>query len=144
MAGVDARAKMSALLLRGVQQIRKRESLEILSRDLSGSSYHNYVLCYFFQMFFWSFSTYCVLASLLCCTKSLKAFTAPTYLLLHFNLGWTTFKVGGVGKGIWLIFMSVVTARGNLVHLEMVSQNRNEKSEVYFPVLPQCLRMNLE
>lgn len=55
----DARAKMSALLLGGVQQIRKRESLEILSRDLSGSCYHNYAHCYFFQMFLWSFSTYC-------------------------------------------------------------------------------------
>lgn len=60
----------------GVQQIRKRESIEILSQDLSGSCYHNYALSYFFQMFLWSFSTYCILASLLCCTKSLKAFTA--------------------------------------------------------------------
>lgn len=59
----DARAKMSALLLERVQQIRKRESLETLSRDLSGSCYHNYAHCYFFQMFLWSFSTYCILAS---------------------------------------------------------------------------------
>lgn len=61
--GEMPRAKMSALLSGGEQQIRKRESLEILSQDLSGSCYHNYAHGYFFQMFLWSFSTYCILAS---------------------------------------------------------------------------------
>lgn len=69
-----ARARRAALLLGGVQQIRNREATEILSRDLSGNCYHNYAPRYFFQMFLWSFSTYCILTSLFSCTKALKAF----------------------------------------------------------------------
>lgn len=51
-------------------------------------------------MFLWSFSTYCLLASLLSCTKSLKAFTAWYICSCTLVRDGHLVKVGGVGKGI--------------------------------------------
>ena len=51
-------------------------------------------------MFLWSFSTYCLLASLLSCMKSLKAFTAWYICSCTRVQDGRLVKVGGVGKGI--------------------------------------------
>lgn len=100
MIGGRRQGKVVCFAFWGCTTDKGKESLEILSQDLSGSCYHNYALWYFFQMFLWFFSTYCVLASLLSCTKSLKAFTA--WHICSCTLVWDghSVKVGGVGKGI--------------------------------------------
>lgn len=137
------------LCFRGCTADRGRESLEIVSGALSGSCYHNYALWYFFQMFLWSFSTYCLLASLLSCTRSLEAFTAWCICLCPLAWDGHGVKVGGVGKGILEVDSSArIYGPGDRRRANSSPWNgaAEQGSGVtrFFSSTARCLRMNLE
>lgn len=147
MAGGRGAQARSAFLWSGLYTEKAKRIPETSSRDFPGSQ--SCMLAFFSRCVRGPFLPLLIWLSLVL-AQSPKSSVCLPYLALYWGWTWVWMKAEAAGNGILEGGSTAcICERGDRLGgvVEFSShglKDRNQKSEVYLPGLPQCLGMNLE